>query len=52
MEIEIQDIHEGDILIGHGLLISPAFLLEKEMSLDPGRLLDIVRADSKSHNPN
>ena len=39
-EIQPDQMHEGDILIGHGLVFSPAFLLEKKVSLDEGRLLD------------
>lgn len=34
------DIREGDILVGHNLLITPALLLDKKLRIDEGRLLD------------
>lgn len=34
------EVREGDLLIGHNLLITPALLLENKLELDEGRLLD------------
>jgi hypothetical protein len=34
------EVTEGDLLIGHNLLITPALLLEKQLRLDEARLLD------------
>jgi hypothetical protein len=38
--IQPSEAREGDLLIGHNLLITPALLLEKKLTLDEGRLLD------------
>lgn len=38
--IQPNEVREGDLLIGHNLLITPALLLEKQLRLDEGRLLD------------
>lgn len=40
MILHSTDVRAGDILLGHNLIIAPALLLEKETSLDEGRLLD------------
>lgn len=40
MLIQPNEVRGGDILIGHGLLITPALMLDKKLSLDEGRLLD------------
>jgi hypothetical protein len=39
--IHKSDVKEGgDILVGHGLILTPSLLLDKKLSLDEGRLLD------------
>jgi hypothetical protein len=38
--IQPSEIHQGDILIGHALLMNAALLLDKKVRLDEGRLLD------------
>jgi hypothetical protein len=38
--IQPSEVQGGDLLIGHNLLITPALLLEKKLTLDEGRLLD------------
>ena len=40
MFVELSEIQEGDILIGHGLLMTSALLLDKKVRLDEGYLLD------------
>jgi hypothetical protein len=35
-----QDVKEGSILVGHGLLLPSALFLEKKLPIDEGRLLD------------
>jgi hypothetical protein len=40
MSIKEDEVKDGDILVGHNLLITPAILLEKKKKLDEGNLLD------------
>ena len=40
VNISPSNIKEGDILIGHGLLANPALLLDRQIPLDEGCLLD------------
>jgi hypothetical protein len=39
MSIKEDEVKDGDILVGHNLLITPAILLEKKKKLDEGNLL-------------
>ena len=41
MSLRPEDINPGgDILVGHGLLMTPSLLLDKKVPMDEGRLLD------------